>query len=242
MPNSKTKPFPLMVSLLSIFSIIAMLMLGFWQLERKQQKQARLEQIKIGQEQHSLALRNIIDTPEQYQDFTVVASGYADGSLFFIDNKIHNGVPGFYVLQPIETEFGTVIVNRGWVQSTGNRQQLPQVNELTGEVSIVSMVSLPSDNVFVSETNTNYGQFPVLLQQVDLVQIERHLAREVLPFVLLAAPDDNSAFVRDWNQVVMPPEKHLGYAIQWFGLAIAGLTVYLLSMGKYYKQIEPVDP
>jgi cytochrome oxidase assembly protein ShyY1 len=33
----------------------------------------------------------------------------------------------------------------------------------------------------------------------------------------------------------MSPDKHLGYAVQWFGLGIAALTIYLLSLMKLFN-------
>ena len=111
---------------------------------------------------------------------------------------------------------------------------MPELPALKG------VVYLPVKNSLINETNHSYGQFPVLLQQVDLDEISLHLNEEVLPGTLRLLPDE-SFFVREWQAVTMSPEKHLGYAIQWFGLAIAALTVYLLSMLKWLKGPSPTS-
>jgi cytochrome oxidase assembly protein ShyY1 len=75
-----------------------------------------------------------------------------------------------------------------------------------------------------------------------VAQIQPHLSAmgflqsgKLFPFVVNLAPEPNSEFVRNWQPVVMSPEKHLGYAVQWFGLGIAALTIYLLSLMKLFK-------
>ncbi|MCL5256048.1 MAG: hypothetical protein M1363_08050, partial [Gammaproteobacteria bacterium] len=35
--------------------------------------------------------------------------------------------------------------------------------------------------------------------------------------------------VREWPIVVMPPHRHYAYAMQWFGLALAALIVFLVA-------------
>ena len=240
MVEDSKRPFPWLVTVISIFCIVTMLVLGFWQLDRKQQKESRLENITVATQSDILKLEDIISAPEDFVDFQVKVSGVALDKLIFVDNKIVDGQIGFHVLQALQTDYGKVIVNLGWKKGDTDRNRLPEVEALQGELTINTILAFPTDNVFIEETNTNYGVFPVLLQQIDLREIALHLGSDILPFVLQASPDSQSGFVRDWQAVVMPPEKHLGYAIQWFGLAIAALTIYLLSLGKYYKQVNPL--
>jgi cytochrome oxidase assembly protein ShyY1 len=88
----------------------------------------------------------------------------------------------------------------------------------------------------VQETNTNYGEFPVLQQQLNMKEAAKHMGihsgQKLLTYVVNVDPNPASQLVRNWQPVVMAPEKHLGYAAQWFGLGIAALTIYLLSVLK----------
>ncbi|MEM0909582.1 MAG: SURF1 family protein [Pseudomonadota bacterium] len=241
MTMSTRRPFPIVVTLVSIICIVTMLILGFWQLDRKQQKEERLTQIALGAESDVLTLEQAISEPSKYIDYSVSTTGTADDRLFYIDNKLNDGKPGYHIIQPIRTDFGYVLINLGWVYAS-DRNMLPPVEPLNGTINQRGVLTVPADNVFIKETNTSYGQFPAVLQQVDVDEIERHLGVDTFPFILLANPEKPSAFVREWQAVVMPPEKHLGYAIQWFGLAIAALTVYLISIGNYYKKANSANP
>jgi surfeit locus 1 family protein len=55
--------------------------------------------------------------------------------------------------------------------------------------------------------------------------------------VLLNA-QETSSFVRDWQPVVMAPEKHLAYAAQWFLLAFAALVIFVIAQRNKLKRNE----
>lgn len=240
MSEPTRKPFPIVVTLISIFCIVTMLILGFWQLDRKRQKEQRLAQVELGATSDVLTLTEAMRDPDSYIDYTVAVRGMADDRLFFIDNKTNNGKPGYHVLQPLRTDFGIILMNLGWVYAS-ERNHIPEVERLSGSTTQQGVLSFPSDNFFVKETNSDYGSFPAVLQQIDIAEIEKHLDVNALSFILLANPDPSSPFVREWEAVVMSPEKHLGYAIQWFGLAVAALTIYLISIGNYYKKTSSLN-
>lgn len=228
--SNPNKSFPVLATVVAFVAIVIMLALGFWQLDRKAEKDIRLANIEDAKQSHSISMDEAFSDIENYQDFTVVAQGRPQTSFFYIDNKLLEGRAGFHVLVPYSTSQGILMVNLGWIPAIGQRGTLPDF-ELPALTEIEGIVYLPLHNSFIKETNKAYGQFPVLLQQVDLQEIGLHLGQAVLPATLRLLPD-NSAFMRQWQAVTMSPDKHLGYAVQWFGLAIAGLTVYLLSLLK----------
>ena len=56
---------------------------------------------------------------------------------------------------------------------------------------------------------------------------------EVLPFIILQAPEDSSEFVRRWPQPKVNDAMHTGYAVQWFAFALIALVIWLgLSIHK----------
>jgi surfeit locus 1 family protein len=237
--TNSTRRFPYIATLVAFVAVVIMLCLGFWQLERKAEKDIRLANIYEAKQSSDISLAEAFSDIENYQDYIVIAKGKALNTLFYVDNKLVNGRAGFHVLVPYETSEGILMLNLGWIPSTGVRASLPDFT-IPALTEIKGIVHLPLKNSFIRETNTAYGEFPALLQQFDLAEISQHLDKEVLPATLRLLPD-RSDFVREWKAVVMSPDKHLGYAVQWFGLAIAGLTVYLLSMLKRFQGPSPMN-
>ena len=193
------------------------------------------------------------------QDYPITLSGQAfPDKLFYIDNKIHGGKVGFEIVMPVQlaNTSSFILINMGWFQGTGSRgtrSSLPLLEKYelslfqeakTDSVSANSsrnltfngVVKYPSMNKMVQETNTDYGEFPVLQQQLNMAEAAKHLGihsgQKLLTYIVNIDPNPSSNLVRNWQPVVMAPEKHLGYAAQWFGLGIAALTIYLLSVLK----------
>jgi surfeit locus 1 family protein len=251
------RKLPILPTIITLLCVVIMFALGIWQLERKAQKDTRLAQIIERQSNRPYKLSELLtqhavshNSDADIQDFPVSFAGTAQlDTLFFIDNKIVSGRVGYELVMPIITIGGDIVLaNFGWLRGNGIRGQLPELRaELRAlfsnqSLDFTGVVSYPSINTMVSETNMTFGQFPALLQQIDLTQIQQHLSatgllqsEKLFPFVVNLAPEPTSEFVRNWQPVVMSPEKHLGYAVQWFGLGIAALTIYLLSLMKLVK-------
>jgi len=62
---------------------------------------------------------------------------------------------------------------------------------------------------------------------VDTKMLQPLFKEELYPFTLLMDPNISYGFIRDWQPVVMKPEKHLGYAFQWFALAGTLMIIFI---------------
>ena len=78
------------------------------------------------------------------------------------------------------------------------------------------------------EDNYQQVSWPFLIQKIDLEKSSQLFDYPLIPFVLRLAPDESSQFVREWHSHFMGPEKHYGYAVQWFSLAAALLVIYVV--------------
>jgi hypothetical protein len=70
------------------------------------------------------------------------------------------------------------------------------------------------------------GQWPHLLTAVDPAGLWQLLGREGFAHELRLEPGPAS-YRLGWPVVAMGPEKHLGYAVQWFAMATALVLLYL---------------
>jgi cytochrome oxidase assembly protein ShyY1 len=217
-------------------AIVIMIKLGFWQLERAEQKSARLNKIEQRAKQAPFSLHELLTMTEDVEDFPAKVNGVLDNAkIFLVDNRIQNAKVGYEVLVPMHSNVGVVLVNLGWVEAGTSRQQLPVVELPEGLLTLQGMVALPKLNPLITETAKKDNHWPKVIQQNDKAFIEELLGVNVLPFTLLVTQGAQLNFIRDWKPVNMPPEKHLAYAIQWFGLAIACFLVYVFAIIKLYK-------
>ena len=229
---------PFVATLVTFVCVVIMFALGNWQLQRAEQKTARLLAVEQAAKTAQVDLQQVIrGNIDNMLDMPVNFEGAADAEQFFLlDNKIHKGRVGYQVLVPMQTYSGTVMTNFGWVAGTGSRDILPSIHIVTEKARYAGVISLPLDNIMVKETAVVDGDWPKVLQQTDLKVIQQHYNKQVLPFVVLLTADEKSAFVRDWQPVVMAPEKHMAYAAQWFLLAFAGLVIFIIAQRNKLKR------
>lgn len=229
---------PFVATLVTFVCVVIMFALGNWQLQRAEQKTVRLLAIEQAAETEQVDLQQVSNGKiEQLLDMPVNFEGTADAEHFFLlDNKIHKGRVGYQVLVPMQTYSGTVMTNFGWVAATSSRDILPNIQINNKEMRYAGVLSLPLDNIMVKETAVVDGDWPKVLQQTDLDIIQQHYKKQILPFVVLLTAEEHSFFIRDWQPVVMAPEKHIAYAAQWFLLAFAGLVVFIIAQRNKLKR------
>ena len=69
-----------------------------------------------------------------------------------------------------------------------------------------------------------------LLMRVDIPAIQAETGVSLSPRVLRLDPASPLGYARDLELLpnTLPPDKHRGYALQWFGLALAVLVTALV--------------
>lgn len=211
-------------------AVVCMVMLGFWQLDRMHEKEQRLASIAQKSTDGAMTLRELDPRREDIRDVLVGFNGKADTEkLLFLDNQVENGQVGYDVIVPVVSNEGVVLVNYGWVKAPLFRDELPTVDINTAFQHFHGRINVPSSNPVVRETLSFDTSFPAVIQALDVAFISRLTQTKVAPFIVELTAPEKSSFVRNWQPVVMPPQKHLGYAIQWFGLAIAAALVSYFS-------------
>jgi len=214
--------------ILTVLVFSALVKLGFWQNSRALEKEQRLLRIEQLKSQKPLSLRQInsLASNENINDMPVVIDGVFDKQrVFLLDNQVNKGRLGYRVYQVFTTQQYAVLVNLGWVLGSINRQELPQIKSLSGKYSIHGNVRLIEIGIQLQEQVFSDVQWPLRIQQVELDKFTTLINRQLLPFVIYLNKDEVIGFEKNWQPIVMPPEKHRAYAFQWFSLAIAWLVL-----------------
>ena len=206
--------------------------LGFWQLDRADQKKALISQ--YGGEQARTVLRLDADlkstTGLNYRSATVTGH-YDTRHQLLLDNRTHAGRVGYQVLTPLLMgDSGVaVLVNRGWIPLVQSRDILPDIPVPEHQRKITGRIKIPSKKVFMLGKDDPRKGWPWRIQQIHFDTLSAELGRPLLPVILLLDAGEPDGYVRDWKPMVgFGPERNIGYAVQWFGLAITLLIIYLV--------------
>ncbi|MCG3211671.1 MAG: hypothetical protein FOGNACKC_05317 [Anaerolineae bacterium] len=210
-------------TLLVLMGMAVLVRLGFWQLDRLEQRRAHNAQLAAQLAQPPLELTGAAGLPANVADLKnrrIVARGEFDFERQIgLKAQTWQGEPGIHLVTPLRLASGeAVLVDRGWVPVDESAPaQWPQFNE-TGPATITGHVRL-------SDTLPN-ARPPDGPQQewyrVDIEAIAPQLPYPILPiYVQQLPPANNSAYpARLTPEVDMSEGPHLGYAVQWFLFAL----------------------
>lgn len=229
--NKIFKP-SLIPTIIFLLVLPVLLNLGFWQLERAEEKRELIALFKQQNELGPLAITSNLRADKKLNYRTAkVAGKYNLDKQIFIDNKIHQGKAGVYVLTPfkIKNSEYSILVNRGWVPMVIDRSSLPKIKTAEQELTLNGKIKISTEKPFTvgEQFQSNQG-WPALMQWINIIDVEKKSGLKLLPYIFLLDEKEKSGYVRNWKPVVMLPEKSTSYAVQWFSLALALTIIYIV--------------
>lgn len=206
--------------------------LAWWQLTRAEQKEMQLQRLAelqaegpIGYQQlRELQARGLDIDGMLLQDDGQWLSPY----IWLRDNQIVNGRVGYDVIIPVQLAPAreVLLVNLGWIAAPAQRNILP-TPEIPASLQITGLLRTEPGGVILGQNVEDNGSWPMRIQQVNFEQLDALMPEPIFPALIYQQQSDH--FVSHYQPVVMLPEKHRGYALQWFLLAVAVLGVALAA-------------
>lgn len=225
--------------LITLLAIAILVKLGFWQIDRGQEKQQiidRHEQAEIYTELNPVTLTELAQAADSEIEFQ---GRIQRQPLFLVDNQIHQGRSGYHVLalvRPNQVSDWLVPVNLGWVPADFDRSVLPTIELPESEVTIQGRIRVPAAQPFMLQAQDFQGLDTAGVHRIQYPELDKLgneltalLGAPLAQFIVLQDPQAELGYVRDWPVVVMPPHRHYAYALQWFGLALAAFIVFVFA-------------
>jgi surfeit locus 1 family protein len=205
--------------ILIVLTIWGLLLLGFWQLDRADEKRA-IEHAIVLALSNPAELVTRSDVLMQKEHHQVLLEGHYDNDKQFIyDNQIVNGNAGYYVLTPfILDNKTTILVNRGFVPWYGNREKLVDITISEAKTSIQVKLIKPKKRIQFKQNHN--AAFPMLIQSLNIERLSHLLGDQLVPMLAQLDIKSNNGFYRQWRPFYGSVDKHLGYALQWFLMAL----------------------
>ena len=217
--------------------LVATVNLGFWQLRRLDERQARNALVEARADAPSVPLRELFAEMDPYElvHRTVEVSGVFDAAReVFVVNRSQDGLSGVHVVTLLETSGGGVAVDRGFV---------PRSVYVTGDPSAWAP---PGGEVVVAGrvrvAGTSRGGHGDEGERIDVIDLSDRWG-EVLPPVYVESGSGVGTGEIPFGLPAPPLDEgpHLGYAVQWFVFFTIGLIGYPLVLVRLARSDPEAD-
>jgi surfeit locus 1 family protein len=215
------------MTILAVLFISLFIRLGFWQIQRCDEKTKMLTDQANLARQHPISWNSSQKLPIQYQRIKLHGNYLA--SIFLLDNQHYQHQFGYNVLSPLLLPDGSVVmVDRGWVHGDSLRRSFPEIQSPEGLVEVRGSAYFPNNKQWILGPGMEKKDNKIMIiELLDAKMISHLLQKKVYPFIIRLNKQDSYGFVREWAIVSMPPQRHLAYALQWFVMALIILTLFV---------------
>ncbi|MFT4825943.1 MAG: surfeit locus 1 family protein [Halioglobus sp.] len=245
--NSNLKFFPeWRISLATAALFPFLIWLGFWQLDRAQEKSEIGKAWELRSLQPPTPLAQLVGQESQALPFSrVLLTGkFVENVVFLLDNKTRNGKFGYEVLSLFDLEGVDqfVVVNRGWIAGDSARLSLPEIPHVQGLLSVSGHLYIPGDKPYLLEEQTFESGWPKRIQALEMDKISKvarvQVGGPVFPYLVRTDIAQPGALAVDWKIVNVSPQKHNAYAFQWFAMALFLGVFYVLRSTNLWQVLS----
>lgn len=239
--------------LATLVALTVLLALGTWQLQRLAWKEALIAQVDARVDSTPVPAPGPEQWPaldlaeEEYQPVTVTGTFDERREVYVSFTQTRPraafGGVGYLVMTPLLTPDGwAVYVNRGFVPADRRYPNQRPEGSPEGETTVTGLLRQPVPKPwFVGDgisDNIWFSRDPALWAETYGAP-----SSEVAPYIIdaLYDPDLPGGLPEGGTTLVAFPNSHLGYAITWYGLALALVGVFVTFARRRLKDGRPGD-
>ena len=235
--------------LLAAAVIMLFVRLGLWQSQRAVEKQAMLQEaahVVSSRQPAGLEAAADLERHQGYQ-WARGTGEFAAGAQWLLDNQQRDGRVGVRAYRIFIPDQGMpLLVDLGWLPLPGDRA-MPTVERPAGAMVVEGLLAPPPSGGIALGADMSEQSEGWLMLRVDTAAIGAAAGIPLAPRVLRLDPASPLGYERDLTLLpnTLPPEKHRGYALQWFGLAAAVLATALIltfRTPRRRKRASTMDP
>jgi surfeit locus 1 family protein len=230
-PKDERGGFPVGLTVASVIAFIILIGLGVWQLQRLKWKEALLAGIARAEASPAQPLEPVLDglafgRNEEFRRVKVTCRGLARAPALEL-YSLREGQIGSRLISACHVVTGyynTILVDRGFIPDTVSARPLPDPTNID-PVELTGVLRNGDRGNFMTPPNTPQRWY---LHDARAMAATLHAEPPVAPLFLMAETSTNPDF-KPLIPAPFPvdiPNRHLGYALTWFGLAGALAGVY----------------
>ena len=230
--------FKLIPTLIFAITFCGFIVLGFWQIDRADQKNVLNSNYTDRQQEAIIVLdkNNVIDEKSSLLWRKVEFEGsFINKQNIILDNQIFNQIAGFNIITPLKIKGSDslVLVNRGWHPNLKNREMLPIINEISDERILQGHIaSFPVSGIKLGKNNIETLNSQIFrFQRLDAAELNYFFSAKIMPYMIYLDPIIDKELYGNFKLPAPDSQKNYGYAFQWFAFAITLLIIFIrLSM------------
>ncbi len=212
-------------ALVMIVMLPVLISLGNWQLRRADEKAAILAAANALREKPPVSVLSVNDFPNY---LPVWAEGEFDTERYWLlDNRIFQGRFGYEIIALLRLADGRdILVDRGWIAGDRDRSKLPEVAFPQGTVRVHGELYRGVGKQYSLGEEAS-GEWPRRQQWLELEDAVAEFP-SLLPSILRLDERSPAALRVQRIVVNVTPQKHTGYAVQWFAMAFVLSIIFFL--------------
>ena len=230
--------FKLIPAIIFAITFCGFIVLGFWQIDRADQKNVLNSNYTDRQQEAIIVLdkNNVIDEKSSLLWRKVEFEGsFINKQNIILDNQIFNQIAGFNIITPfkIRGSDSLVLINRGWHPNLKNRETLPIINEISDERILQGHIaSFPVSGIKLGKNNIETLNSQIFrFQRLDAAELNYFFSAKIMPYMIYLDPIIDKELYGNFKLPAPDSQKNYGYAFQWFAFAITLLIIFIrLSM------------
>lgn len=218
--------------LLTAVLVALFIRLGFWQMHRAEEKKAMISAYQQAAKSTPVPLLDALAASVNSSPYRrpVVASGqFEPEHTLLLDNQVSAQTAGYHVWTPLRLASGQLaLVDRGWLPMNPDRRILPSIDTPTTPVSLRGVWQpLPRPGLRLAGDDCDKSRWPRVVQYPLFEELQCLLGTGLVEGLLWLDPAELHGFAREWIRDDFRPERHYGYALQWFSLGATLLVLFV---------------
>ena len=219
------------LSLLALALVAGFISLGRWQLHRASEKQGMLDAVATAlSRKQARPLVSAAGMDSRGYDWAAGRGRFLDTPALLLDNQRRGEQVGVHVFAAFQPTGGSaLLLDLGWLPLPGDRK-LPTVTLPVGEQAVSGLLAPPpTSGIALGPAYVISDSRRWLMTRVDIAALAGGLHIGLAPRILRLDPALPIGYARDLDVLpnTIPPQRHRGYAVQWFGLALVTLLTAL---------------
>ncbi len=233
----RLRPRWIVLSVVVAFVSVGCAILGFWQLDRLEERRATNLVIRSRLNRDVVPIETLLEAlqpqdgvdvdPADYEYLRTGASGVlTDDGRVSVRSQVVNGQAGMHAVLPLDLGKGVgVLVNLGWFPLGVDPPPGAELFTPDGRIELVGFVRASRQRPALGRREPD-GHLETVAR-IDVARIQQQVGLELLPFwIQLIEPDDPDRFPVPAPVPDLHEGSHFSYAVQWFSFSSVALVGY----------------